>query len=186
MQLLLGQKWSNAAPVIAIIAPITGLQTLFLATQFYAMARDKTKLVFYREFFFFFLRTPAMVWATIEYGLMGAVYACAAMGIIHTILNLTLYTRISDGGFFDPIIAAHRSLCGAAAMSAYFLLLVPQLSGLADAPSILRLAINVSAGIGIYLSTMMLIWQAEGKPSGVERSIIDIAKRKLSNKEVRP
>lgn len=180
VQLLLGQKWMNAAPVIAIIAPVTGLQTLFLATQFYAIARDKTKLVFYREFFFFFLRTPAMVWATIEYGLMGAVYACATMGIVHTLLNLTLYTRVSEGKIYEPLIAAHRSLLGAAAMSAYFFLLVPQLTFLTDAPSVIRLAINISLGAGIYLSTMLLIWRAEGKPSGVERSIIDMASKKFA------
>ena len=87
-----------------------GFQTLFVATQFYAMARDMTKLVFYREFFFFFLRAPLLVWATIEYGLMGAVYACAATGVVHAILNLTLYARVSSGGFFDPLWAARRSL----------------------------------------------------------------------------
>ena len=65
VQLLLGDKWQDVAKVIAIIAPVMGLQTIFLATQAYAMARDMTKYVFFRELLFLFIRTPALIWATL-------------------------------------------------------------------------------------------------------------------------
>lgn len=179
VQLLLGDKWANASPVIKIIAPIMGFQTLFVATQFYAMARDMTKFVFYREFFFFFLRAPLLVWATIEHGLMGAVYACAVMGIVHATLNLMLYARISGGSFFEPLWAARRSLAAAVLMSAYFLVFRPHISVLDDAPSAMRLLADAIAGAVVFIGGMLAMWRAEGKPNGVERSVLDIVKTKF-------
>ncbi|HXI86788.1 MAG TPA: oligosaccharide flippase family protein, partial [Parvularculaceae bacterium] len=61
--LLLGEKWSSAIPVVEMLTPVLGLQTLLVATQFYAMARGLTRLVFIREVVFFLTRFPAFVFA---------------------------------------------------------------------------------------------------------------------------
>jgi len=183
---LLGTKWSNAVPVIQIIAPVMGLQTLFLATQSFAMAQDRTKLVFYREFFFFFIRTPVIIFATIQYGLLGATYSFAMMGLIHLSLNLALYARLSGESFWQPLWFARRSFLGATAMSFYFLLLHPHLALLDEIPTALRLLADVFAGAIIYLTTVYVAWRSEGRPDSVEQALIQFIKERLNKETSKP
>ncbi|MEQ8179840.1 MAG: oligosaccharide flippase family protein, partial [Amphiplicatus sp.] len=42
--LLLGAKWQGAIPLVEVLTPILGVQTLFLATQYYAMELGLTRL----------------------------------------------------------------------------------------------------------------------------------------------
>ena len=46
---VLGENWRAVGPVIALLAPVVGLQSLFFATQAYATALGLTRLVFFRE-----------------------------------------------------------------------------------------------------------------------------------------
>ena len=180
--LVLGAKWSEAAMVIAIVAPSVGLQTLFAATQYYAMAQDKTKYVFYRETAFFLFRTPIFIWAAVEYGLIGAAYACAVTSIVHCALNLGLYARLSGDAFWRPLWAARRSLFAAGVMTLYFTELRPLLSMLDAAPTLVRMLADIAFGGMVFIAAQTVHWRAAGAPSGVEQSIMDLARRFLEPK----
>ncbi|MEL7491172.1 MAG: lipopolysaccharide biosynthesis protein [Pseudomonadota bacterium] len=179
---LLGAKWSSAIPVIEIIAPVMGLQTLFLATQSYAIARNMTKFVFYREFFFFFIRTPIIVYATLTNGLMGATYAFAAMGLLHLGLNLALYARLAGDPFWRPLWSARRSLAGAAALSLYFLFLRPSLGLMDTASTPINLIVNIAVGAALYLGVVYTMWRLENRPDGIERILLTTLRTRLDNK----
>ena len=170
VSLLIGEKWAGAGAVIAFLAPVMGLQTLFTATQFYAMARDLTKYVFYREAFFFLIRTPVFVWATLEYGLTGAVYACAAFGVVHAALNMALYARISGGGAFEPLHAARRSIAASCAMALFFIWIRPNFSAVDALPTAARIAVDAGTGAAVYFAALYGLWRAAGAPDGVERA----------------
>ncbi len=178
--LILGAKWSEAAMVIAIVAPAVGLQTLFAATQYYAMAQDKTKFVFYREAAFFLFRTPIFIWASIEYGLAGAAYACAFTSVVHCGLNLSLYARLSGDSFWRPLWAARRSLFAALAMTLYFTELRPLFSAVAQAPLFVRIGLDIAAGGAVFVAAQTIAWRAAGAPDGVERSVMNFAMRTIN------
>ena len=180
--LLIGEQWLGVVPVVQYIAPIAGLQALFLATQFYAMANDQTKYVFYRETIFFFIRTPVFIWATIEYGLTGAIWACAATGLLHTILNAELYKRVSGGRFIDPFWAARRSILSVGAMSAYLLFispLAPWNNGVIELPLLIKVIINTSIGGGVFLLAHYLLWHLEGEPDSVENAVAKMVRSRI-------
>ncbi len=168
--LLLGAKWRGAIPVVEVLTPILGVQTLFLATQYYAMALGLTRLVFIRELIFFLVRFPAIVWATMAHGLMGAVYAVAACGVFHVVLNLLLYARAAGRPVFEPLLVARRSLAAVAAMSAYFAFLRPD-AALEAMPAWMRLAADIGAGAGVYAAALFALWRLEGRPEGAERRL---------------
>lgn len=175
IHVLLGAKWASAASVVEILTPVLGLQTLFVATQFYAMALGLTRLVFFRELIFFLIRFPVFVWAAFAYGLQGAIQAAALCGLVHVALNLGIYSRASGRPFFEPLWAARRSFGAVAAMAAYFLVVEPRLAPLAEADEALRLFVNIAIGGAIYVASLFLLWRAEGSPQGVETTALGIA-----------
>jgi PST family polysaccharide transporter len=178
--LLLGEKWEGAAQVVEVLAPVLGLQTLFVATQFYAMALGLTRLVFMRELIFFLIRFPIFVWATLAYGLAGAIHAAAACGLLHVALNLILYARASRRGAFDPLWAARRSFGAVALMSAFFLFAEPSIVWLDAVGPAARLGAEILIGAAIYAAALFALWRAEGSPQGVEASALAMARSGLA------
>ncbi|MEZ5981271.1 MAG: oligosaccharide flippase family protein [Parvularculaceae bacterium] len=174
--LLLGDKWLEAIPVVQVLTPILGLQTLFLATQFYAMALGETRLVFFRELIFFLVRFPTFLWASIHFGLDGAIYATGGCGLIHVLLNLTLYARATRRPFWEPLWQARRSFAAIGAMSVYFLLLRPHFGALLEAPLLARLVTDVAIGGVLFTGAHLALWRLEGEPSGAEQFLLGIAK----------
>ncbi|MEO1135238.1 MAG: lipopolysaccharide biosynthesis protein [Pseudomonadota bacterium] len=182
---LLGEKWAAAAPVIALLAPVIGLQSLFFAVQSYAVALGLTRLVFFRELIFFLVRMPVFVWATVTHGLQGAVIAAAVMGIFHVALNLALYARASGAPFWEPLTAARRSLGAVAAMAIWFLLLRPHAAPLETLDPVLRLGADVAIGAGVYLAALGALWRFEGFPDGVERTGLRAARSMVKSAAAR-
>lgn len=168
---LLGDHWNEAIPVVEIITPVMGAQMPYLATQFYAMALGATRLVFFRECAFFLIRTPVFIAATIAYGLKGAAIAIGGCGLFYIALNLTLYSRVSGDGMMRPFWRARRSFLAAAAMAAVVLSF--RVTGLLDPTApLLRIVTEIAAGAMVYLAVHAGLWRVEGRPDGVERSIL--------------
>lgn len=168
---VLGEKWSAAVPAIAYLAPVIGLQSLFFATQSYAVALGRTRLVFFRELIFFLIRTPVFVWAAIAHGLEGAIIAVAATGLFHVVLNLALYARASGAAFWEPLLAARRPLGAVAVMALWFVLLRPEIAGVDELDSLSRLGADVFSGAAIYAAMLYVFWRVEGRPGGVEENV---------------
>ncbi len=167
---ILGGKWTGAAPVIAWLAPVVGLQALFVATQSYAVALGMTRLVFFRECAFFIIRTPVFIWAVLAHGLMGGVVAAAGTGLLHVALNLALYARAGRARFWEPLWAARRPLGAVAAMAAWFLLVRPGVGAVEGLAPPLRLGADIAAGGVIYCVSLYTLWQAERRPAGIEQA----------------
>ena len=182
VQVLIGERWAGAGLVIAYLAPVAGVQSLFFATQYYAMARDMTKFVFYREAAFFVLRTPAFIWATLEYGLTGAVYAATIFGLAHAGLNMALYARISAGSTLEPVWAARRSIGATAAMAIYFIAIRPNFDVAGGLTGGARLIAEIILGGAIYFAALFALWRAGGAPAGVERTALTMAQSALQRR----
>lgn len=166
--LLLGGKWLDAAPVVALLAPVIGLQMIFMATFYYALALGLTRLLFIRELIFFLLRTPVFVWAAIAHGLHGAVVAIAAFGFVHMALNMALYGRMTQRSPFEPVWAVRRSLVAVIAMSTVYLLgdnIFPHPAG---AAGLALLSTKIFAAAATYIGVHLAAWRVSGRPDGVE------------------
>ena len=171
--IFLGAGWAGAAPAVELLAPVLGLQTLFLATQHYAMALGRTELLFFRELIFAVVRLPVFIAATIGYGLEGAIAAAAALGLFQIFLDLIMYERLSGGSFREPLAAAHRSLGAVAAMVLFFVLLRPWLDESLPVSLFASLVRDVACGGAVYVGALLAIWRAEGSPGGAERLILN-------------
>jgi len=175
--LLLGAQWGAAIPVIEFITPMLGVNTMLMATYYYAVAVGEARLVFWRELIFFILRFPIFAWAAIEHGLTGIVYAATATGMIRFALNLAIFERVGARPFWTPVWRARRSFGAVAAMSAYFLLARPHFTALDGAPILIRMAADALAGAAVYGAAQLALWRMAGTPAGAESAIIDLARR---------
>ncbi|WP_165793542.1 oligosaccharide flippase family protein [Hyphococcus luteus] len=173
---VLGEKWAEAAPAIALLAPVIGLQSLFFATQAYAVALGLTRLVFFRELIFFLVRMPVFIWAAMAHGLQGAVAAAAGMGLFHVALNFALFARAGGGAFWAPLWSARRPIGAVALMALWFLALRPIVLPLEGLAPVWRLGLDSLSGAGLYVAALFALWRAEGAPDGVEtRALAAIA-----------
>ncbi len=180
VEVFLGEKWHDAVLVVQILTPVLGLHTLFIATQFYAMALGMARLVFFRELIYFIIKMPVFIWATVTYGFLGAVWAVSGLGILHIALNTGLYARATGRNPLEPFWSAHRSLFAAAVMAAYFLFMRPSIGGFDSIMALLRLAIDIGAGALVYGLAHLVIWRIEGMPDGVERVAFSFLKKMCS------
>jgi O-antigen/teichoic acid export membrane protein len=167
--LLLGDQWSRATVMLEYLAPAAGIMVILSATNAYAMAQGRARLIFARETAVFLIRTPLFITATVFYGLFGAALAAAASLLLISALNAGLYARLSERSALEPFWRARRSFLGVAAMAGYFFLLRDNLAIIDMLPLALRLGADVLAGIGLYLGALLVTWRVEGAPPGIEQ-----------------
>ena len=174
--LLFKPAWADTVPVIQIIGPVLGLQAVFAATQGFAMAVGRVWLVAAREAAFFALRTPLMVWALLAHGFAGGLYAVAATGLVHCVLNAVVYARLSGDAAWRPLQVAGRSLAATGAMAVAVWLADGALGGqFHEAPSLIAL---IGAGGLAYVVTHAGLWRLGGKPDGVEASLAAVLSKR--------
>ena len=174
--LLLGDQWPRAVIMLQWISPAAGVLVMFHATNAYAMAQGKARLVFIRETITFLIAMPVFIAGAALYGLLGAAIAEAASLILIAGLNAGLYARLSGRSAFEPFWRARRPFAGIALMSAYFLLLRPHLGVLDDWPLFARLFADAAVGAGLYFAAVFALWRAEGAPSGIEKLALERAR----------
>ena len=185
VQFILGEQWLAVAPIIRILAPAIAVEALFLGVQGYAVALGAARLVFIRELIFFAVRFPIFLWATLSFGLAGAVWAAAGCSLLHAAFNLALYARAGGRAFWEPLAAARRSIAAAAGMAAYFLALRPMLTALETAPLLARLLADIGAGAAVYVLLHALLWTLAGRPDGPERDALRIVRRVVAGRDGR-
>lgn len=174
---ILGPQWTEAVPILQLLGPIYGFLAIYYSTQGYAMARGMTKLVFYREVMAFLISKPIFIWAAMTHGLEGAIIAAGVNGGIFWLFQARLYAQISGGHIFEPFWAARRSILAVVGMAAYFWGVRPFLPWLEDWPALARLGWDVMWGGVGYMSVLVGVWLASGRPDGVEATVLRVLGR---------
>lgn len=175
--LLLGEKWMGTIPVIEILSPVIGIHMIFAPTFYYALARGLTRLLFFRELIFLVLRLPVFIWATLSYGLIGAVSAFGVLGFVHMGLNMALYGRMTGRSWFEPLWTVRRSAVSALAMVAVFFALQAALPHGLDPAGIALLAGKIALAAITYGAMHLGLWRLAGSPGGIEAMLIDYGTR---------
>ncbi len=177
--IVLGEKWLDATLVLQYLPPMLGFMSSLLSMHYFAIACDRTRLVFFREVAYAFIKIPVFVWAVIHYGFAGAVYAVTALSGIYGILQMILYGKITGDAIWRPLWAMRRSLLAVVMMGVWFWFCVPLMPFLAQLPIVIRLAFNIMVGGGLYCLGHLALWHFEGRPDGVETRIAALVGQKL-------
>lgn len=173
--LILGPGWEQAIVAVWWIAPIVSLQMLSVSVHSLAMARGATSMLALREGLALILRLPATLLGAWMFGLVGALVARCATGIIIILMNLYVARKIIDVKVSVQLLNGWRSLLSVSVMSIFTLGLnfyLPEYEYYAF--QLIRALFIIFAGLILYFVLHFMIWRLVGKPQGAESYVLEI------------
>jgi len=181
--LLLGPQWVDAVPILQILG-LCGLLGALQGNMYVvmsAMGKPKTNTMLSASLLAVSL--PAVIWASLQYGALGAAYAhfvSALVGFVGIVFVFTLVTGTTKRALFSvmwrPLIS---SLMMALILQARFLFV--DNSPLPIQP-VAQLLLLVLVGASIYTASTLFLWWICGRPKGAESIVIQFMRSKLRNK----
>lgn len=168
---LLGEKWVEVAPYLAIfaivgafkvaVAPFTGLFLLQGYSRLHAY-------MMWGEFLAFLVCAAALVPA---FGVMGLAYSRLVSVVVFFLFNLNMTKTHSGIGYRDTWKALWRPATGSAIMLVT-LAWIP----LPSSNVYIELALGILAGALVYAGVIFMAWRLSGRPDGIEATLVDHAR----------
>ena len=172
--LMLSEKWLPAVPLIQVLALVAGTRTFHHSSPL-ALATGKTKAMFYRDTWGLCVRAPLLLAGIFIGGatsigvLMGAILGRLIATIIMAIWNMTLVRQIAALSLRRQFASTARPLLASTIMAVALLFVVSTMPPVTEAfAGYVTLAGLVLLGSIIYGVALMLLWFAQGRPTGPE------------------
>jgi O-antigen/teichoic acid export membrane protein len=180
VDVMLGQKWRAATPIVEVLAFSCGIAAL--GTNIYSaylalgMSSVQPKLAFVRLLLF----VPIMYAFSSWFGFVGIAYAELVTALLYLIINYPTLFRVLDIGIAAYLARIWRPGAASCVMGASVYWVREILAGLAPVPgSLVRLIILIAIGITVYVGALLGLWNLLGRPDGPERSALTIARNRL-------
>lgn len=166
---LLGEKWVAAAPLISILGLSGAIMAMETNIGSVYMALGKPKILTMLFGFYVAILVPLLTYLTIEFGAIGAAWAC----LIASVINIPVYYTVMFNTLemraplflkmvWRPVISAVVMYI---MVRNYTHSLAVGLESIASVPYLLS---AVMLGLAIYLGCLTLLWLVSGKPTGAE------------------
>ncbi len=171
----LGPNWELAVLVLAVAAPVTAVYLIAGLSNSLANALGHPKALFRYKVISTALHIPVLAWGTLQFGLVGALAACALNALlwygfsIHVAAQVTGLTRAAQFAAIGRSVVSALVMCAAVLVCRFGLLGgpgegLPEL--LADA------AILAAIGALVYTASHLALWHLSGRREGIERSAL--------------
>lgn len=173
--LALGPNWSEAALVLAFIAPATALYLLAGLSNSLTNALGHPKALFRYKLLSALLNVPALALGISYMGLTGALWACVFTAFgwylfsVHIAAQVTGLTRLAQISVIGRSLAS--SLVMAAAVWGVRGLL-PGGAGEGVWGTLADAAILASTGAAAYATCHLTLWQFANRPQGIEAMLL--------------
>lgn len=170
-----GPGWAQAVPVMQVLGVVAAFMgfaymgtTLYFAHALMAQSFRVTLLSAA-------VRIGVLLWALPVLGLVGAAWAMAAAELLETVAYVEMVARRFGLRRRALLADVWRSLVATAMMA---LALWSAGLGWVDFPA-WRLVEAVPLGVGVYVSVLLGLWWAAGRPAGAERDCLKLAGKLL-------
>jgi len=177
--IVLGDKWLESIPLVALLAISGALTTLQANTGAVYHALSKPRLIALTGSIQMIALMPMLIYAAHHYGVVGAATAHLIHAVIFGVpVTYSILVRSTPIRWSDFMHSTWRPICAAALM--YFvvreIISMPLLARLPDFPHLLVCA---AIGAALYAAVMWVCWQLAGKPRGAETMLFNYAARWL-------
>ena len=173
----LGAKWIGAAPVIWVMAPLSGLAILQMNVRAATYVAGEVWILFARNAVLLALVCLYM-WIGTQFGFYGALAAAGLSSFTALVFTLIIARQFGNGGFLEPLTIAWRSFVSCAAMTAAVLGTDFALRSSALEPSVLVIVLTkIGVGMVVYTATHIVLWILAGRPDGFETLILSLLAR---------
>ncbi len=174
VRLVLGPQWLPLVPVIQVFAPVGALASVTMPVHALVLAMGMPRQLLVRDVVMFVLGLPAVIAGAYWFGMMGAVWARMATGLVHTLLNLQIIGRTLHVPIWRQLANFWRSATSACVMAAMMLAVGGTLPAAADTlHQIAHLLLGGAAGGFAYVAAHALLWLLAGQPGGPEVFVRD-------------
>jgi len=174
---LLGDQWVEAGGLVswlAIYALATGSAQAMTGHILIAIGKERLASLLY--WIRLLLLAPFMIFFGVYHGVIEMIIAATLLACAIVPFALAISTRLIDLGYLTAIKSIWRTAVAIICM----ILCVLSVSSLLPVSSA-GLVFQILAGGGMYTATLYALWLANGRPKGVERTLLDAAKSKLAS-----
>jgi O-antigen/teichoic acid export membrane protein len=165
VQVLLGARWQAAVPMLQlfVVCGLTSSLQSNLILVIVALGKPKANTVMSASMLLLYL--PAVVWASLHYGALGAAWVHLVMSVVLLIPLHVVFFRLTG---LPPAAygrAVWRPGVAAGGMACVVLLIQSTCANFAaDVSPLLLLIAYVSAGALFYVFFLLIMWHASGRP----------------------
>lgn len=173
--LTLGADWSETGALLRWLA-LAYLPILPVANLGgFALAMGKPRIYTMRVAAEFFIAVPAMAAGGLLYGVWGVVAARLVVSVLVLAFGFLAVRTLSGCGLWRQAISLRRSVAALLALALALAALDPLTHGATAGVAARAVAIAAASAAGavVYAATLLALWTLEGRPAGVERSLID-------------
>ena len=130
-------------------------------------------LRFWVSFSYALVHLPAFIAGTILFGLAGTIWSLVVAGVLYSYLNAWMLERTLGIRLGEILVQLRRPL-GAAFLMIGAVLAVGTVVG---SGSWLSLAVKTVTGVVVFCSAQYSLWRLEGRPTGIERRLLQVLSR---------
>lgn len=178
VEVLLGPKWSEVAPLMQIMA-VYAMGTVLLANQGpVLMALGHTRLLSSLYGFGLLIKVPVLLWATGTGDLHRVALSVAAVHIVLFVVSIVLTLRTLQLSLGELLLQSWHAVAGAACMSAVVVLLQQRLLPEEAAAWVVLLSAATS-GVLVYSLSVLVLWRIDKEHGRGETMIIEFLARRL-------
>lgn len=179
----LGPGWSEAATVLAFIAPATALYLVAGLSNALANALGHPRLLFRYKVVALLIHLPMMLAAISAFGFTGALAACVATAFIWYLMSLRAASQVTGLSAWAQISVLMRTAVSALAMTAAVMAARTWLLGAPGdslAENVAHAGVLAGFGAAVHIGVHIMLWQLAGRPDGIEQSVAERLQRRLS------
>lgn len=180
VQVLLGDQWLEAIPIVRIVAGCGLIGALLSNMQVFILAIGKPKASTYLSGGLLVFSLPITVYCSIQFGLLGAAWAYAGVSLFTLIGTVAVFTKLSNidavtlgGALWRPFA------CSIAMALIVYATNVWLIQPGNDIPLIARFFSLIFLGMFSYTTMLLIIWQLCNRPSGAESTMLAAAENWL-------
>jgi PST family polysaccharide transporter len=180
VQVLLGSKWSDAVPLIQVLAVFGIIRSLHGPTGSIYLALGKPRFVAGFQCVQLTVAIGLMFVLLPAYGTVGAAYALLAGASAAMVSNYVFAMRELKLSMSELTRALWRPIASAAAMIGVVLAVGPLWAGdNAPATNVLRLSVLLATAALVYVVVVVLCWCVARRPEGPESQIVRLGASRL-------
>ena len=173
VRLLLGPKWLGAIFMLHWLA-ISIMPSYFgVAIGPLSMALNQNKELAWRNFVQFCVKLPCVIAGAILFGFAGVVAARIISEAAGAIYCMTIARRLVGLKVRSQFLNCWRCVASACVMAIILNIGAPLAEfGTSSLMQVASLVITGTVGFAAYCATLLLLWLAAGKPSGIEATAL--------------
>jgi len=179
VNVLLGEKWILAIPLIEILAMSGAFRVMGAGAGSVMYALGRVKTVAWMSSIITLIRLTLLFWWVSIAGAEGAAWAIFVSTVLSLFLSLGILSKLLNLPILFGLFSVKRTILALVMMAAaiYSIKLVINFSD-SYSDMVLQLIILIPLGAIAYIATQAGLWLLAGKPDGAESLVLNFIKQK--------